>query len=173
MHICLTLPDIHTCIIEMAGLKESEKNANGEIDYRTAYALARTCRAFLEPALDVLWSRQCDLQFLVSCMPDGLWEIREIDKQKHLVTRSFLTLRVCGIHSSFCLAASHSVNCSQRLGAVFTVCSQNQVFVSFHDKLPSIRKRESYSALPRGVCDLELVQTTGSSSPKHQTPVLV
>ncbi len=62
------------------------------IGTRTAYTLARTCRAFLEPALDVLWSEQHDFRFLASCMPDGLWEIREIDNKNYLVIRSFLTL---------------------------------------------------------------------------------
>ena len=34
-------------------------------------ALARTCRAFKEPALDVLWENLDDLSPLVGCIPEG------------------------------------------------------------------------------------------------------
>lgn len=34
-------------------------------------ALARTCRAFKEPALDVLWEVLCDLSPLAQCLPEA------------------------------------------------------------------------------------------------------
>ncbi|KAI9567216.1 hypothetical protein HD554DRAFT_1008723 [Boletus coccyginus] len=37
-------------------------------------SLARTCRAFKEPALDILWVRLEDLSPLVRCLPEDSWE---------------------------------------------------------------------------------------------------
>ncbi|KAF8124950.1 hypothetical protein EV363DRAFT_1353197 [Boletus edulis] len=37
---------------------------------RTLAKLARTCRAFKEPALDVLWSELPDFSALMRCVPD-------------------------------------------------------------------------------------------------------
>jgi len=36
-------------------------------------SLARTCRAFKEPALDILWASLEDLSPLVRCLPEGSW----------------------------------------------------------------------------------------------------
>ncbi|KAH7908173.1 hypothetical protein BJ138DRAFT_1069309 [Hygrophoropsis aurantiaca] len=49
---------------------------------RTLYALARTCQAFTETALDVLW---CDLDCfprLIQCMPKDLW-MSELNQEEH------------------------------------------------------------------------------------------
>ena len=43
-------------------------------------ALARTCRAFKEPALDVLWREIDDLSPLVRCLPEASHEIQRGDK---------------------------------------------------------------------------------------------
>ena len=40
-------------------------------------SLARTCRALLDPALDVLWYHQRSLTNLVKCLPDDLWPVYE------------------------------------------------------------------------------------------------
>jgi len=36
-------------------------------------SLARTCRTFKEPALDILWERLEDLSPLVRCLPEASW----------------------------------------------------------------------------------------------------
>ncbi|KAH9932319.1 uncharacterized protein B0H18DRAFT_1115985 [Fomitopsis serialis] len=46
-------------------------------DKFTVASLARTCRDFCSPALDVLWRSQVGLANIVKCMPPDLWEIRE------------------------------------------------------------------------------------------------
>ncbi|KAJ7647936.1 hypothetical protein FB45DRAFT_998831 [Roridomyces roridus] len=41
---------------------------------KTLAALAVTCRDFLNPALDTLWSEQTTLRHVVKCLPSHLWE---------------------------------------------------------------------------------------------------
>ncbi|KAJ7060471.1 hypothetical protein C8F01DRAFT_1142726 [Mycena amicta] len=40
----------------------------------TLACLARTCRIFMDPALDVLWSRQTTLNNILKCLPSECWE---------------------------------------------------------------------------------------------------
>ncbi|KAI0364002.1 hypothetical protein BV20DRAFT_1061451 [Pilatotrama ljubarskyi] len=47
------------------------------LDLQTVHALALTCRAFLEPALDQLWRRQLTLFNLVKTLPKDSWEVFE------------------------------------------------------------------------------------------------
>jgi hypothetical protein len=67
-HICLlpaeTLFDIFTIIYE-----DSKR-----LSRTTIAALARTCRTFKEPALDVLWKDIDGLKPLVSCFPECVVE---------------------------------------------------------------------------------------------------
>jgi hypothetical protein len=37
-------------------------------------ALARTCKAFKEPALDILWQHICGFEPLMLCLPEGVVE---------------------------------------------------------------------------------------------------
>ncbi|KAJ7605654.1 hypothetical protein FB45DRAFT_692084, partial [Roridomyces roridus] len=67
MHPCLRIAEIVDLIFEE--LKECDLTRN-----RTLAALARTCRGFHEPALDVLWSEQCTLRHVLKCLPSNLWE---------------------------------------------------------------------------------------------------
>lgn len=48
-------------------------HANGDDD-ESLYNFATTCRAFRDPALDVLWRVQMSLAPLVKCLPVDLWE---------------------------------------------------------------------------------------------------
>ena len=58
------------------------------------YALARTCRAFLEPALDALWYEQHTLVHVIKCLPDellkevslGMWEGKAISELASAMT---------------------------------------------------------------------------------------
>jgi hypothetical protein len=45
-------------------------------DRASLFALACSCRAFLNPTLDVLWSVQASLAPLVKCLPADAWEER-------------------------------------------------------------------------------------------------
>ena len=36
--------------------------------------LARTCKAFKEPSLDMIWEELDDLTPLIRCLPETLWE---------------------------------------------------------------------------------------------------
>ncbi|KAJ6464362.1 hypothetical protein C8R45DRAFT_877673 [Mycena sanguinolenta] len=42
---------------------------------RDLYSLARVCRIFSDPALDVLWTRQNTLANILLCMPADLWQV--------------------------------------------------------------------------------------------------
>ncbi|KAI0629640.1 hypothetical protein C8Q77DRAFT_1161218 [Trametes polyzona] len=53
--------------------------ADTPLDLRTVLALALTCRAFLEPALDQLWRRQLTLFNLARTLPDNAWEVYDGD----------------------------------------------------------------------------------------------
>ncbi|KAJ7604232.1 hypothetical protein FB45DRAFT_1083102 [Roridomyces roridus] len=61
MHRALQIPEIVSLVSRCAGED-------------SLAALARTCRAFCEPALDLLWEEQDMLRNLLHCMPDGLWQ---------------------------------------------------------------------------------------------------
>jgi hypothetical protein len=66
-HVCFLpaeiLCDIFTTIREV----DSKPNSR-----RTVAALARTCRTFQEPALDVLWRDIKGFKPLLSCLPEGV-----------------------------------------------------------------------------------------------------
>ena len=49
--------------------------AAGRNDLRLLAALARTCRTFKEPALDMLWQNLRDLSPLAQCLPEASHEV--------------------------------------------------------------------------------------------------
>jgi len=57
-------------------------------------SLARTCHTFYEPALDVLWRTQYNLDALVECMPSVSWE--QVDGE--LVGTSVLNELLCPLN---------------------------------------------------------------------------
>ncbi|OBZ67047.1 hypothetical protein A0H81_12882 [Grifola frondosa] len=68
MHKALEIVEIFSAIIEP--LKDDQNK------WTTSLAiLARTCRAFHEPALDALWEFQPNLVNLIKCMPQDAWKI--------------------------------------------------------------------------------------------------
>ena len=56
--------------------------------YAHRAALARTCKAFKEPALDMIWAELYDLTPLVRCLPEELWVVNE---PEHGVSRMRLS----------------------------------------------------------------------------------
>ena len=62
------------------------------IDEPTCASLARTCRAFCSPALDVLWSYQGNLMNLIKCMPEDLLDIAPYGHGFRILVRPLATM---------------------------------------------------------------------------------
>ncbi|KAG0709191.1 hypothetical protein DFH29DRAFT_778848, partial [Suillus ampliporus] len=70
MHYALKLNDIIYILFRHVNEPSVNHEPGGNVGQKTLAALARTCRLFHEPALDVLWG---DLYFphpLIRCLPD-------------------------------------------------------------------------------------------------------
>jgi hypothetical protein len=69
MHQCLSIAEIFANICEYVN--------QPALDHvwvcRTLFALALTCKSFLEPSLDVLWRSQDSLAYLVKTLPADAW----------------------------------------------------------------------------------------------------
>ena len=106
MHRCLLIPELSSQISEYCTQLQDVSSAIDRDDLRTLFALARTCRALLTPALDVMWYRQHTLVHLFKCLPGDLWELTtsaSLPQRKELVSchlslsRSVhLPIRSCG-----------------------------------------------------------------------------
>lgn len=57
----------------------------------TLAALARTCRIFCEPALDVLWHTQDNLEPILRCFAASVWQSSEANTPQALSVRSYLS----------------------------------------------------------------------------------
>jgi len=64
MHHCLAIQEIVRLIV--GNLHEAYKSS--------VLALACTCRAFENPALDHLWYQQTSLKTLFKCLPEDVWK---------------------------------------------------------------------------------------------------
>lgn len=93
MHPCLLVTEI---LLHIIGFLETSSEHHSTCHKGDLARLARTCRAFMDPALDVLWRTQCTLGPLVKCLPGHLWtrgacdEINLIGKP---TTNDWLSLR--------------------------------------------------------------------------------
>ncbi|KAJ2993224.1 hypothetical protein NUW54_g7760 [Trametes sanguinea] len=78
MHDCLLLPDIFHRILDFVELELPVDFYASHTQLwwknRSLARLARTCRAFQEPSLNVLWKRQYTLGPLVRTLPEDAWE---------------------------------------------------------------------------------------------------
>ena len=77
MHHALTIPEILWFILSLC-------------HKHTLASLARTCKAFHDPALDLLWIDQHSFITLLKLMPSDLWEIHPRSCIRTLVTFMFL-----------------------------------------------------------------------------------
>ncbi|EMD38983.1 hypothetical protein CERSUDRAFT_72231 [Gelatoporia subvermispora B] len=79
MHHCLQIAEILSIIIGYISKSDSLGRA-------TLAALARTCRLFHGPALDVLWRHQDNLLNLLKCLPGDAWMIegRQWVRENHM-----------------------------------------------------------------------------------------
>ncbi|KAH7917415.1 hypothetical protein BV22DRAFT_1100914 [Leucogyrophana mollusca] len=75
-HPIFSLEEILSIIFRYCGSRKSSSGRE-ELDSGTLASLAKTCRSFRNPALDVLYS-DTDMACLVRCMPKDLWVIRSI-----------------------------------------------------------------------------------------------
>ncbi|KAJ7042331.1 hypothetical protein C8F04DRAFT_1390734 [Mycena alexandri] len=72
MHAALEIPEIVQAVFGQ--IDHSPQSIGGyDLDIRTLAVLARTCSAFCDPALDLLWAEQRDLGALMGCFPNGLF----------------------------------------------------------------------------------------------------
>ncbi|KAJ7468717.1 hypothetical protein FB451DRAFT_1560408 [Mycena latifolia] len=83
MHPCLRIPEIIRIVVEKAAEEfDSSEDADNILapppmrPYGSVALsrLARTCRQFQDPALDVLWREQSSILPLLKCFPAHLWE---------------------------------------------------------------------------------------------------
>ncbi|OJA13359.1 hypothetical protein AZE42_04502 [Rhizopogon vesiculosus] len=72
VHVWLLPTEILLDIFTIIRDDEAFGWANPSRNNSTIAALARTCRAFKEPALDVLWKNMDRLKPLISCLPEGV-----------------------------------------------------------------------------------------------------
>lgn len=79
MHRCLLLSDILYPIIQFIQqddelLEDGTCNDDpSPLGKQTLASLARTCRAFTSPALDMLWTRLDSLDPLIKLLPSRIW----------------------------------------------------------------------------------------------------
>lgn len=82
MHQCLLIPELSFLIAENCTVAHNwvwtakEYCPEDKEGLKTLCALARTCRALLKPALNVMWYRQHTLAHLFKCLPEDLWELK-------------------------------------------------------------------------------------------------
>ncbi|KII95061.1 hypothetical protein PLICRDRAFT_169754 [Plicaturopsis crispa FD-325 SS-3] len=82
MHNCLTVPEILAMIFDIvAGEPTFRRTLDGP--YRDLAVLARTCKLFSAPALDLLWHTLSDISPLVRCMPTEVWTQKVAPPTKH------------------------------------------------------------------------------------------
>ena len=79
VHSCLLLPDIFNRILDILEIDPDPDFYAGYHQQlyrcRSIARLARTCRTFLEPCLDVIWRKQYTLGPLVHTLPSDAYEL--------------------------------------------------------------------------------------------------
>lgn len=76
MHCSLCIPEIVSLIFyeTLDGAEQSLNHLNRD-SAQTLAGLARTCKAFRDPALDLLWKSQYTVMNVLNCMPGDIWEV--------------------------------------------------------------------------------------------------
>lgn len=80
MHHCLGVLDIVRNVFQLV----YDESGNGP---KNVAVLAITCRAFKDPALDVLWRTMLTLAPLIMCLPEDAWEIK-VENHKRVLVRA-------------------------------------------------------------------------------------
>ena len=87
MHRCLFVHDI---ITEIAWHVRFEHNVT---HLHSVAALAQTCHALYEPAMDVLWHTLHSVGPVVKCLPEDFWYEERGDSDKNTQNRLLLARR--------------------------------------------------------------------------------
>lgn len=80
MHHCLQISEILTCIFEFClSLDDTIPSFSGHKDRRRELAAtARTCKAFYEPSLDILYYAISSVSVLFKCLPKAVWYEKDL-----------------------------------------------------------------------------------------------
>ena len=90
MHRCLLLYEI---VVQIAWQSRSQQDEGQGL--RDVAAVARTCSALYEPAMDVLWHTLYSLAPVVKCLPPDVWyEEERIDKRssKNIIKTTLVSI---------------------------------------------------------------------------------
>ncbi|KAJ7737555.1 hypothetical protein B0H16DRAFT_1891634 [Mycena metata] len=92
MHRSLRIPEIVSLIFyETLNGAEQVLNSLNPDSAQALAGLARTCKVFQEPALDLLWKSQNTVMHILQCMPGDIWEILDdADSEEVRLTRPIL-----------------------------------------------------------------------------------
>ncbi|EMD35041.1 hypothetical protein CERSUDRAFT_116547 [Gelatoporia subvermispora B] len=88
MHRCLQISEILYLVLRV--LQGDPEDHYIALHPSTLAALARTCRAFREPALNILWERQNNIVGIIQCLPSGCWEYRHVREGRKGEMLSFM-----------------------------------------------------------------------------------
>ncbi|KAJ7647931.1 hypothetical protein FB45DRAFT_894800 [Roridomyces roridus] len=77
MHSCLTISEVVQLIFEQCKEPRPQYFPRPKQDLKTFASLAVTCRAFRNPALDILWSEQETVRNVLKTLPPHLWVERK------------------------------------------------------------------------------------------------
>ncbi|KAJ7803572.1 hypothetical protein B0H14DRAFT_2887402 [Mycena olivaceomarginata] len=91
MHRSLRIPEIVSLICDktLNGAEHYFRSLNSDTS-QTLAALARTCKAFQDPALDVLWRYQSTVMHVLDCMPGDIWELDDPESEEVRLKRPVL-----------------------------------------------------------------------------------
>jgi hypothetical protein len=104
MHRALCIPEVVMAVVQNFAMHKYDRELE---DKRVLYALARTCRAFSEPALDCLWAVPdlCDLALLMS---EDIWKIYVVN-----VSEAAASIRRLVSARHICVYGRSSDSCTQ------------------------------------------------------------
>ncbi|KIK21397.1 hypothetical protein PISMIDRAFT_681317 [Pisolithus microcarpus 441] len=135
MHACLRITEILDLIIGFMVDHIHEPDKICSIRHQDVVRLARTCKAFKDPALDVLWRTQSSLSPLILCLPDHLWttkgdwvvSLREEPSHEDWLSLQRYSHRIRAFN--YCLRRPRPV-CTITLDAVFSPNLSQKLFPS-------------------------------------------
>jgi hypothetical protein len=95
MHRSLCIPEIVSLIFyeTLNGAEQSLNQLNRD-SAQTLAGLARTCKAFQDPALDLLWKSQYTVMNVLNCMPGDIWEVLDDTDAEEVVSTARRSAKV-------------------------------------------------------------------------------
>ncbi|KAJ7153352.1 hypothetical protein C8R46DRAFT_1357223 [Mycena filopes] len=83
MHDALQIPEVLSLIFGSLGTAARAPNSRVAVADAALAVAARTCKAFTEPALDVLWEHQTTIMNLLNCIPGEIWLRTANDQERN------------------------------------------------------------------------------------------